>query len=188
MATFQKDGLWIQGGAAALSAVDEATPFVPGQLGKVLSVKDADGKCPAFYQYVQRYTTDTETLVKGHPTYWVDVDDFVVSGESTDSWGAGATNPVVAGIALGAAPSAGQYGYVQVGGRASVSVTDTVAQGERLQIANNSQFKTLAAITITSQATSVAVPSPVFAVAESSVETSTNSTVTALLQLIRVGW
>jgi hypothetical protein len=187
MAHFQKDGLWIQGGLGAIASVDEATPFIPGQLGKVMSVKDADGKDPAFYQYVLRYATDTGTPVAGYPAYWRDLDDFVVTQESTSAFG-GTTNPTVAGVWLGAYPSAGQYGFIEVGGQAEVAVTDTVVAGERLQLASNTQFKTLAAITITSQATSVAVPARVEAIAVDAVTTSTDSNITALLQVIRNGW
>jgi len=188
MATFQRDGLWVQGGAANLANVNEETPYVPGQLGKVLSIRRDNGqKQPQFFQYVQRYTTDSETLVAGHPVYWVDLDDFVVSGESTDAIG-GTTNPVVAGVALGANPAAGYYGFIQVGGIASVAVTDTVVAGERLQLADNDQFKTLAAITITSQAVSVAAIASVYGIALSGVDTSTDSAITAQLQVFRNGW
>jgi len=188
MATFQRDGLWVQGGAANLANVDEASPFNPGQLGKVQSIRRDQGqKIPQFYQYVQRYTTDSETLVEGHPVYWVDLDDFIVSGESTDALG-GTTNPVVAGVALGAKPSAGQYGFIAVAGPVEVAVTDTVAVGERLQLADNDQFKTLAAITITSEAVSVAVPAPVYAIALEAVGTSTDSTIAAQLTVFRNGW
>lgn len=188
MANFQKDGLWIQGGASNLANVNEETPFVPGQLGKVQSIRRDNGqKQPQFFQYVQRYTTDSETLVAGHPVYWQDIDDFVVSGESTDAIG-GTTNPIVAGVALGAYPGSGKYGFIQVGGIASVAVTDTVVAGERLQLADNDQFKTLAAITITSQAVSVAVPSTSYAIALTGVDTSTDSAITAQLTVFRNGW
>lgn len=187
MAQFQKDGLWVQGGQGALANVDEATPFIPGQLGKVQSIKDAALGSPAFYQYVQRYTTDSATAVAGYPAFWVDLDNFVVSAESTDAFG-GTTNPTVAGVFLGAKPLAGQYGFIGVGGQVEVSVTDTVAAGERLQLASNTQFKTLAAITITSQATSVAVPARVEAIAVDAVSTSTDSNITAALQVVKNGW
>jgi hypothetical protein len=188
MANFQKDGLWIQGGAANLANVSEQTPYVPGQIGKVLSIRRDNGqKQPQFFQYVQRYTTDSETLVAGHPVYWTDLDDFIVSGESTDAVG-GVTNPIVAGVALGSLPAAGYYGFIQVGGIASVAVTDTVVAGERLQLADNDQFKGLAAITITSQAVSVAVPATVYAQAVGAVETSTDSAITAQLHVFRNGW
>ncbi len=188
MAHFQKDGLWIQGGQGLPENVNETTPFVEGQLGKVYSHKEPTaGKDVAFYQYVQRYTTDAETMVAGVPLFWVDLDDFQVSAESTDAFG-GTTNPVVAGVALGAYPAAGKYGFIQVGGLAEVAVTDTVVAGDRLQLANDDQFQTLAAITITSQATSVAVPAPVYGIAVDAVTTSTNSNITALLQVVHNGW
>lgn len=188
MANFQKDGLWVQGGAANLANVSEDSPYYPGQLGKVTAIRrDSPNKDPQFYQYVQRYTTDSETLVAGHPVYWVDLDDFIVSGEQTDGFG-GTTNPIVAGVALGASPAAGKFGYIQVHGIASVAVTDTVVAGDRLQLADNDQFKTLAAATITSEAVSVPVPAPVWAVAVGAVETSTDSAISAVLNLYRNGW
>lgn len=188
MAHFQKDGLWIQGGAADLANVDEATPYVPGQIGKVLSIRrDSPYKQPQFFQYVQRYTTDSETLVLGHPVYWVDLDDFIVSGESTDGLG-GTTNPIVAGVALGAYPSAGQYGFIQVGGMAEVAVTGTVLAGDRLNVSDNDQLAGNSwAVTITSQAVSVPVV-PTVAIAVDAVSTSTDSAITAQLQVFRNGW
>lgn len=188
MANFQKDGLWVQGGAGNLANVSEDSPYLPGQLGKVQSIRrDSPNKDPQFFQYVQRYTTDSEVLVAGHPVYWQDLDDFVVSGESTDAIG-DVTNPVVAGVALGASPAAGKFGFIGVAGYAAVAVTDTVLAGERLQLADNDQFKTLAAATITSQAVSVPVPATVYAIALSAVSTSTNSTVSAQLTVFRNGW
>jgi hypothetical protein len=126
MATFQKDGLWIQGGQGALANVDEATPAVPGQLGRVMSARTSDGKVPRFYQYVKRYTTETRTApVAGTAAFWQDVDDFVVTADSATALG-GTTNAMVAGVWLGTKPSAGQYGFIQVGGLANVAVTGTV--------------------------------------------------------------
>ena len=186
MATFQRDGLWVQGGAANLANVSEQTPYVPGQLGKVLSIRRDNGqKQPQFFQYVQRYTTDSETLVAGHPVYWVDLDDFVVSGESTDALG-GVTNPVVAGVALGASPAAGYYGFIGVGGIQSVAVTDTVVAGERLQLADNDQFQTFA-VAFTSQAVAATI-APVYAIAIDAVSTSTDSAISAQLTVFRNGW
>src|SRR3990172_5070101 len=158
MATFQKDGLWVQGGQGALSAVSEQTPFVPGQLGRVMSVRSTDGKVPRFYQYVQRYTTDSATAAAGAPAYWVDLDAFQVSAESTDAIG-GTTNPVVAGVWLGASPAAGYHGFIQVGGIAEVAVTDTVAAGDNVVPAANTflQFKAVATVT-TQGASSPQIP------------------------------
>ena len=188
MSNFQKDGLWVQGGSANLANVSEDTPYVAGQLGKVMGIRRDNGqKQPQFFQYVQRYSTDSETLVAGHPVYWVDLDDFVVSGESTDCLG-GTTNPIVAGVALGASPAANKYGFIQVGGIASVAVTDTVVAGDRLQLANNPQFKTLATVAITSQAVAVPVAPETFGFAIGAVTTSTDSAITAQLQVFRNGW
>lgn len=188
MAHFQKDGLWIQGGGGALAYVDEATPFVPGQLGKVMSIKDTNKKDVNFYQYVRRYTTDAVTIAAGYPAYWQDLDDFVVTADSSLAFG-GTTNPVMAGVFLGTAPTTAYYGFIQVGGLAAVSVTDTGVLGDRLQLtATDTQLKQLAAITITSQAVSVAVPAPVYGIAYEAFSESTNSNVSVLLQCIHNGW
>lgn len=194
MAHFQKDGLWIQGGQGSPANVDEATPFIAGQLGKVYSVKGASGKDPVFYQYVKRYATQAivTTPTTGQAAYWVDLDDFVVSAESTDSFG-GTTNPVVAGVWLGTKPSAGQYGFIAVGGTIDVSVTDSAAAGIQLQLsstADDNNFMAFpTAVTITSQAVSVSIPSPVQAVlVEAQTVTDTQDTVLAYLKVLRNGW
>jgi hypothetical protein len=188
MAHFQKDGLWIQGGQGALANVSEDTPFVPGQVGRVMSVRSTDSKVPRFYQYVQRNTTETAAAAAGQVAYWLDLDDFIVTPDSARAIG-GTTNPTVAGCWLGTSPAAGKYGFIQVEGLATAAVTGTVLAGERLQAAGT-QFTALQAVTITSQA--VAVPGfaevVAFAAQTTSVETSTDSSITAKLRCLRNGW
>lgn len=179
MANFQKDGLWIQGGQGLLANVSEDAPYVPGQIGKVMSVKSTDNKVPRFYQYVQRYTTETAAAANGQQAYWQDIDDFVVTADSATAIG-GTTNPLVAGVWLGTSPAAGKYGYVQCAGVATVKVTDTVAAGDLLVPANNTQLKT--------HTTNALGNIPPVAVALSAVATSTNSTISALLRVNRNGW
>lgn len=187
MAHFQRDGLWIQGGAGSMANVDETTPQVPGQLGKVMAIRnDSAKKQPQFFQYVQRYTTDSATISQGHLAYWQDLDDFIVSAESTDCIG-GTTNPVVAGVFLGDYPGAGKYGFIQVGGMAEVSVTGTVAAGAPLAVEDNDQASQYTAVTITSQAVSVPLKQ-VIGIAVDAVSTSTNSEITAQLTVFRNGW
>lgn len=179
MANFQKDGLWIQGGQGLMADVSEDSPYVPGQVGKVLSVKTTDGKLPRFYQYVQRYTTETNAAAAGQLAFWQDIDDFVVTADSATAIG-GTTNPVVAGVWLGTKPAAGKYGFVQVQGVASVAVTGTVAAGDNVIPANSTQGK--------ASATNANVNVPVVAVALSAVSTSTNSSIAAHLRTVRNGW
>ncbi len=186
MAHFQKDGLWIQGGSGALANVDEATPFVPGQLGRVMTVRSTDGKAPRWYQYVKRYTTEANSAAAGSVAYWQDLDDFIVTADITDAIG-GATNPLVAGVWLGAAPSASQYGFIQVGGLATVAVTDTVQAGDAL-VGDTLTFNQLSAAQISTTEEAVDLRFPVVAVALAAVETSTNSTIAAHLRVLRNGW
>jgi hypothetical protein len=186
MAHFQKDGLWVQGGSGALANVSEDTPFVPGQVGRVMSVRSTDSKVPRFYQYVLRSTTETAAAAAGGPAYWADLDDFVVTPDSARSLG-GTTTPTVAGVWLGTSPAAGKYGFIQIDGVATLAVTDTGLVGERL-VANGTNFKALAAITITSQAVSVPLNQDHVAIAVSSFETALNSSYDAKIFCLRNGW
>ena len=184
MATFQKDGLWIQGGSGALANVDETTPFVPGQLGRVMSVRSTDGKVPRFYQYVVRYATETNaTPSAGLVAYWQDLDDFVITADSATAIG-GTTNPIVAGVFLGTAPSAGKYGFIQVGGIATAAVTGTANAGDLL-VPSASTFQQLAALTAID---TPAVQVPSVGINLALIETSTNSTNSVHLRVIRNGW
>lgn len=187
MATFQKDGLWIQGGEGALANVSEDTPFVPGQVGRVMSSRKTDGKVPKFYQYVQRYTTEANTAAAGLVAYWQDLDDFVVTADITDALG-GTTNPVVAGVFLGASPAAGKYGFIQVGGIAEVAVTDTVAVGDAV-VAETGTFNQLeAVVSLTTEQAAANLQFPRVGIALEAVETSTNSAVDIHLGVLRNGW
>jgi hypothetical protein len=186
MAHFQKDGLWIQGGGGLMENVSEDTPYVPGQVGKVLSVKTTDGKTPRFYQYVKRYTTETLAAAANAPAFWQDVDDFVVTADTGTAIG-GATNPVLAGVWLGTSPAAGKYGFIQVGGLATLAVTDTVQAGDNL-VPSLSTFQQFAAlVTLTTEAASTPYVPPV-GIALSAVGTSTDSTISAVLRPFRNGW
>lgn len=183
MATFQKDGLWVQGGLGALASVNEETPFVAGQLGRVMSIRSTDGKVPRFYQYVKRYATETAALAAGTPAYWQDLDDFVITADSASAIGS-TTNALVAGAALGAYPAAGKYGFIEVAGIASVAVTGTAGAGDLL-VPAGSQFT--AVLTVT-QTQAFAANVPAVAIALSAVETSTDSSIDALLRPARNGW
>lgn len=188
MAHFQKDGLWVQGGLGALASVDEATPFVPGQLGRVMTVRTTDGKAPRFYQYVQRYTTEANSAAAGSVAYWQDLDDFIVTADITDALGT-TTSPVVAGVFLGTAPSAGQYGFIQVAGLATVAVTDTVEIGVGVVPDTGTFNQVRGNVSAGIAATDATVNLlPVVGVALSAVGTSTDSSISAHLRCIRNGW
>ena len=123
-------GLWIGGDGQAANA-NESTPFQPGQLGKVTSVKGANAGTPSVLQYVRRYTTDSATAAAGSIAFWQDLDAYAVSAEGTDAIGA-ASLPLVAGVFLGANPTTENYGFIQVAGIAEAVVTGTIPAGTRL--------------------------------------------------------
>lgn len=182
MAHFQKDGLWVQGGQGALANVSEDTPFVPGQVGRVMSVRSTDGKAPRFYQYVKRYTTETNTGAAGKLAYWQDLDDFIVTGDPATAIG-GTTNPLVAGVWLGTSPAAGKYGFIQVGGLASVAVTGTVSAGQVL--GSTDTVGNAAAVTGTA---TTANSKPSAAVILTNAQTATGTLFSAVLNPIKNAW
>ena len=185
MADSRLDGLFISGFAGSLAKTSETTPQFPGQLGKVTGIRAGAGKATQFYQYVKRYLTDSATVAAGDLAYWQDVDDFVVSAESTDAVG-GTTDPLVAGIFVGAAvPVKGEYGYIQVGGRADAMVTDTGTAGGYLVPGSNTQLKAVATIT-TEGASAPQIPR--VAIALEAFETITDTTKSVQLIVFRNGW
>lgn len=185
MAHFQKDGLWVQGGQGALANVSEDTPFVPGQVGRVMSVRSTDGKVPRFYQYVKRYSTETAAAAAGQPAYWQDLDDFVVTADSATAIGTTA-NPLVAGCWLGTSPAAGKYGFVQVEGLATLVSTATVTAGNLLVPTGGTFFNAVNTITATESA-ALQVPK-VGVVVVGTTATQTGSITAYLKPAVKVGW
>ena len=189
MAHFQKDGLWVQGGLGALAAVSEQTPFVPGQLGRVMSIRSTDGKVPRFYQYVKN-STATAAATTGAVAYWADYDDFKVTPDSADAIG-GTTAPVVAGVYLSAAPADGYYGFVQVGGPATLLVADTnTLLGGELLVASGTQFATVGAV-VTNETTNPGLATYGLrrvGQALAAAASATTATVVAMLDCVRIGW
>jgi hypothetical protein len=107
--------LWL-GPSGTLGAAGESTLFYPGELGKTQWHKDPNvSDKPIKLQKVFRYATDGATAVNGGVAYWVDRDNYVVSGDPEDAIG-GSANPWPAGVFLGAGPTAGNYGVIQVAG------------------------------------------------------------------------
>jgi hypothetical protein len=148
-----------------------------------MTVRSSDNKLPRWYQYVKRYTTETNAFAAGVPVYWQDVDDFVVTADSATAIGT-TPNALVAGVALGTSPAAGKYGFVEVGGLASVEVTGTVGAGDLL-VPIGQQYTAVVTLT-TEQAFAANVPA--VAVALSAVSTSTDSNINVLLTNVHVGW
>lgn len=93
--------------ALTLATVNDTTPTYPGQVGQVVSRNGCD------YQYVQ-FKSTTSTIAAGTAVMWSDFDDYVVSGLVAD-----AKRNYCAGVALGTV-TAGNYGFIQISGPASV--------------------------------------------------------------------
>lgn len=122
-ADLRNNGQFIATGDPA--TVDEATPFVLGQLGHVTALVKTDyPKLPRLFQFVQRTSDDGLTIAAGKTAKWVDYDDFKVTMDSSESFDGVGVNHV-AGIFLGTKPTAGSYGYIQVGGIADVFIKET---------------------------------------------------------------
>ena len=189
MAQFQKDGLWVQGGKGQLVNVNEQTPFVLGQLGRVMSIcassglsTQTDTKIPRFYQYVQNTsTTQTNAISTGLNMFWDDIDEYIVGPDTSYAVG-GTTNALFAGLAINTYPQAGYYGFIQVGGPASAYATGTVNIGDVL-IPSDKYLAAQSAI----DTPLVNVPS--VAIALSAIETATGSALDVYLcPAFKNGW
>lgn len=102
-----------------VSTVNDTTPTYPGGVGMCFSKQGND------YQYVQFLSTTT-TIAAGTPVMWNDYNDYIVSAKVAD-----AKRNFPAGFALGAV-TAGNYGWIQVGGPYATAVTTggTFAAGD----------------------------------------------------------
>lgn len=118
--------------------LDEAEPFLPGQLGTILVMKHtalfSPGLAPRVFQYVKRAAADATTLeTNGGPAFLSDPDTFeVTQDESAQLGGTGAGN--VVGVFFKAKPTAGNFGVIQVGGIGPVRILNatTPAIGDTL--------------------------------------------------------
>jgi len=142
------NAIWIGAGNDPF-ALDEATLFLPGQLGHISSLQNTTGidpgSGPKIIQCVKRYATDTVAMVAGNLAFWQDTDNFVITGEVANAIG-GTTFPLLAGVFGAATPSAGNHGYIQVGGVSPLRVSDstsasTTAQGKNFIWSTNSYVK-----------------------------------------------
>lgn len=125
-------GLWVSTGDP--STVDEATPFAPGQLGMVVVIKGnttvfSPGISPRIYQFVQLKAG--ATAAKGAYVIWDDLDNFVVTTVGT---AVSANRNLGAGFLQGTKPTAGNYGFIQVGGQGAVLVENGVTPAVGQQI------------------------------------------------------
>lgn len=182
----RENGLWISTGNPF--TVSEATPFAPGQLGKVCSFGNASaengvsGQTPIEVQFVKRYATDTITVAAGDLAFWQDTDAYVVTADLAQALG-GTTEPLVAGVFGAATPSTNSYGFIQVAGVALGRFADSTScatVGKSLIWNTNRQLK---------QAGTQDSDSPVVAVLRTAnTATTTNITAEIILCQARHTW
>lgn len=103
-----------------LATVNETTPGLIGQVGKVIEAPGTDASpstknLAGVYQFVQRATTATAAGAKGNVVYWSDMTNFVVHDAPAGSVG-GAAQCAPAGVLLGTYPASGKFGFIQVAG------------------------------------------------------------------------
>lgn len=126
-----------QEGALTTASLD--TPDNLGDLGRRLVLKDHSLTVGAgaikshgtfkVFQFVKRDSADATTMTIGVPVYWLARttagNQFVFTADQSAGGGLGQ----VAGVALGASPAAGKYGWIQVYGLGPVALkgTPTVA-------------------------------------------------------------
>lgn len=115
------------------STVDEATPFAPGQLGTVVTVKNSTvfdpGVSPRVFQYVK--LKSDATAAKGAFVIWDDYDNFVVTTANSN---VSANRNKGAGFLQGTKPTAGNYGFIQVAGQGAVLIENGVTPAVGQQI------------------------------------------------------
>lgn len=113
--------------AASFADTNIATLPYPGLLGQFF---EKDGKK---YQLVQ-FKATSSAIAAGATCMWTDRDSFVVSCTVADS-----NRNQVAGVAVGTV-TAGNYGYIQVRGNATITLTGAAAAGDTIvQSATNGQ-------------------------------------------------
>jgi hypothetical protein len=103
---------------ASVASGTGASPYL-GQLGKVVWFGPQDIRYDSatgtlyegFYEYVQFRSGSSASNALGQVVFWYDQTNFIVTPDATDGLHAGVTLNAV---------SKGNYGWIQVGGRASV--------------------------------------------------------------------
>ncbi len=127
-------GLWISTGDP--STVDEAsaTLFAPGQLGMIVVIKGnttvfSPGLTPRIYQFVK--LKSDATAAKGAYVRWSDLDNYEVTTVGTET---SANRNLGAGFLQGTKPTAGNYGFIMVGGQGAVLIEAAVTPAVGQQI------------------------------------------------------
>lgn len=114
-----QDAAWVSTGDP--TTVNEATPYSLGQLGTVVYMKNSTlinvGLGPKIYQYVKLKAAATAGV--GFRVIWDDYDNYVVTTVGT---GTAVNFGKFAGVTPSATLSAGNYGFIQVGGVAPVLI------------------------------------------------------------------
>lgn len=182
-----EEGQYIQNGQAAAFSVTEATPFAPGQLGKTCNIEGNtqgvdSGLIPKQIRYVKRYATDTVARVAGDVAFWQDPVNFVITGEFASAVGA-TTAPLLAGVFGSAFPTAGSFGYIQVGGIGPVRLSDSTSSstvGVPLVWASNNQVKQVGTTNSNAQVLGVGLALTTV--------TGTNVSVSAIISCARLAW
>lgn len=180
------EGQWIPTGNPF--TVSESDPFAKGQLGKETSFHNDGAEngvttvAPIDIQSVKRYATDTVTVAAGSVAFWQDTDNFVVTAEPANAVG-GTTAPLLAGVFGGSKPSAGSYGFIQIGGIGPVRMADSTSAST---VGVPLVWSTAAQV---AQATTAAANKQVLGVLRTlNTATGTNISVEALINVARLGW
>lgn len=154
----------------ALTTTSATTLDKPGDLGRRFSLKDhaltvgsgvikSNGGFKTF-QVVKRDPLDATTMTIGVPVYWLTRttagSNFTFTADASEAGGAATTTiGAVAGVALGASPAAGKYGFIQVGGLAPFALkgSPTVAASATglpiIPTTTDLEFDTVSTVTAT---------------------------------------
>lgn len=81
------------------------------------------------YQYVQFYASESAAPARGNLCYWQNFESYIVTTDpsTTDPVLGGDNSGLVAGVVLCTVTS-GQYGYIQIAGKASVKFKTTITK------------------------------------------------------------
>lgn len=129
----QNQGIIISAGGPENVNDASTAPWVTGQLGKWAWVYPQSSywstfnlaQRPIAVQYVKRSATDAATLAVGALAFVKDFDDFVVTSDSSDSVSDANNIYNCVGVFLNASLTAGNYGFIAIGGIAPVLIKAT---------------------------------------------------------------
>lgn len=182
-----EQGVWIQTGNPFTTS--EATPFAPGQIGKVSDFANnatengVAGQTPVRIQAVRRTSADTVAITSsGDVAFWNDTDNYVVTSQAANAIG-GTTAPLLAGVFGATNLTFGSYGFIQVGGVSLVRVSDSTTAstvGVPLVWSTNNLVKQIGTTASNAQVLGV--------LRTLNTATTTNLSVEALLSVAHLGW